>query len=172
MYATLLLFTAFLNGCQSHKSASSSTKELFPVYGITLGETDEDTLKNMGKADDGHYTVHGQNFWVHDGNIFKGMYLTRPSQLPLKWRNMGFDWYLTYDQWLDLLNDLGYTITIEEAPHIEMYRGHESFYAEVKAVNKTAAVPTELSLDFKYSDITTTSGEGSLYSIDIDIPEK
>jgi hypothetical protein len=164
--AALVTLAALVTGCQSQKS-SSSQKELFPVYGITLGQTDEDSLKNMGKADDGHYVVHGQNFWVDDG-IFDHMYMTE-GQLPLKWRNLGLDWYLSYDQWLNLLNDLGFTVTIKEAPSLKMYRGRESFYAKVEAV-KISKIPTKLVLDFKYSEETTTSAEGTLYSIKIRIP--
>jgi len=170
IYSALLLLPSFLTGCQPQKSASPSG-ELFPVFGIVLGQTDVEELKKMGEEDDGFYVIHGQKFWVHSGNVFKSMNLVRPRQLPLKWRNMGFDWFRSYDQWLELLEDLGYTITIVEAPHVEMFRGHESFTAEVKAINGTATVPTELNLDFKYSDKTTTSGEGTLYSIDIDIPD-
>ena len=168
MYSTLLLFPAFLNGCQSQRSASSSN-ELFPIYGIVLGETDEETLKRMGKAEDDLYVIHGQNFWVHDGNVFESMYLVRPKQLPLKWRNMGFDWYLTYDQWLNLLSKLGFTVD-STTPSVINRHGEKIFSATVFAVKKSG-VPTQLKLEFKYNKGLTRNDEGTLYSIDVDIPE-
>jgi hypothetical protein len=167
-----LLPFAFLVGCQSQKSTSDS-KELFPVFGMVLNKTQADQLREMGEFcgdyGEGLYTIHGQDFWVKN-DTFDRMYLVSPDQLPLKWRNMGFDWYLSYDQWLALLNDLGFAVTIEKAPVVEMRMGHASLCAEVKAT-KQSDVPVELSLNFEYSEKTTTRDEGTLYCIGINAPE-
>jgi len=148
-----------------------SKNELFPVFGITLGVTSECELKKIGDKDEdsNYYIVRGQKFWVEEGK-FDRMYLTKPSEMPLKWRNLNFSWYNTYDEWLEALEKLGFEVCVSQSPTIREYRGADSFFAELNA-KQFGATPVALKLSFKYSDKTSTDHEGTLYSIRVTQPK-
>lgn len=152
-------------------SEVQSQNELFPVFGITLGVTSECELSKIGEKDkdSDYFIVRGQKFWVKEGK-FDHMYLTKPSEMPLKWRNLNFSWYNTYDEWLEALEKLGFEVCVTQSPTIKEYRGADSFFAEINA-KQFGTTPVALKLSFKYSDKTSTDQQGTLYSIRVTQPK-
>jgi len=175
----VLLMMFVLAGCQVAESNPKSTEgldnELFPIYGVTLGKsTREDLIKLAGKKDrkNDFYTIKGQRFWFdEEGKYSSSMYMTTSEEMPKKWMDLGFSWYLSYNQWLALLRKLGFTVTVAEPPEIQKYEGHDSFHALVNAV-KLTGIPVQLTLDFSYSEETSADAESTLYSISITLPEE
>ena len=155
----------------SSTAGEPSKDELFPIYGITLGVTTECELAKIGEKDKikNYYKIRGQNFWVEEGK-FDRMYLTRPREMPLKWRNYNFSWFNTYNEWVETLKHLGYKLSVTQPPMIEEYRGADSFFAEINA-EKIGATPVLLKLSFKYSHKTSVDHEGTLYSIRVTQPK-
>lgn len=150
---------------------------LFPLYGVTLGETTVNQLAQWGKRTSmindrtGRpyecYAINGTDFWYDAGGVASHMYIARGIHpIPEPWRAQGFTWDISYNQWLGLLQRLGYAVNIETPPQITRYDGHASFSALIVAV-KQARIPIRVKLDFNYSRGTTTDAQGTLYSISV-----
>jgi hypothetical protein len=155
---------------------------LFPLYGIVPGQTTVSELAKKGvrttniDKDTGnpyfYYVVNGFDFWYDNkSKIVTGMYLTYTEELPKPWQKLGLDWQNSYNQWVSVFQGLGYRIEIEEPPHIEEYDGHDSLSAEVVAYWGEPH-PYQVTLGFRYSEGTTTSSNGTLYSINISQEEE
>ena len=158
------------------KELDESDNDLFPLYGVSLGQTTIEELAKLGvrariiNPETGepfeYYVVHGMNFWYYDNNVAKGIYITRSDPIPNKWQALGFDWDNSYNEWVNLLNKLGYIVQIIKSPKAVGYDGHDSFSAEIEA-SKRAKIPIRINLDFGYSEGTTADSKGTLYSISI-----
>jgi hypothetical protein len=154
---------------------SENASDLFPLYGVTLGETTVDQLtrlgtrsgvisKEAGKPYD-YIVISGTNFWYHGGSVAESIYIARGiHQIPERWKALGFDWNISYNQWVSLLQRLGYSVRIEEPPQVVRDGDHDSLRAGVSAVKRERA-PIEIQLNFNYSRGTTTDSQGTLYSI-------
>ena len=158
-------------------TASQSNRELFPLYGVTLGETTVNQLAQLGKRTgtlNGKtgkpydcYVIRGTDFWYDADGIADHMYIARGVYaIPEPWSALGFDWNISYNQWIGLLQRLGCSVRIDEPPRIVKYDGHDSFSAKVSAV-KQARIPIQIELDFKYNRATSADSPGTLYSISI-----
>jgi hypothetical protein len=142
---------------------------------VTLGETTVDQLtrlgtrsgvisKEAGKPYD-YIVISGTNFWYHGGSVAESIYIARGiHQIPERWKALGFDWNISYNQWVSLLQRLGYSVRIEEPPQVVRDGDHDSLRAGVSAVKRERA-PIEIQLNFNYSRGTTTDSQGTLYSI-------
>ena len=107
------------------------TKEcrFFPLYGVTLGKTTVKKLAALGVRSKGldsdnkpykFYRVRDMNFWFEEQTATH-MYLTYTSSLPKIWRNCGFDWVLSYNEWVTLFKRLGFSISDIKLPEIGRY---------------------------------------------------
>ncbi len=152
---------------------TSPGNKLFPLYGVSLGKTTVEQLSRLGvksrnKDQNGipykHYVVHGIEFWYDENGIADHIYLTHTGLLPHKWRDLGFDWEHSFDEWVSLLEHLEYRIDITEPPHVIEYNGHDSFAATVIATGRTP-IPLEIDLHFKYSRGTRSDSMGTIYSL-------
>lgn len=157
--------------------ASNNHGDLFPLYGVTLGETTVDQLARLGRRSDridkatgqpyACFVVNGIDFWYHSGGVAESIYIARGiDQIPERWRVSGFDWDISYNQWISLLQRLGCSLTIEEPPRVVKYAGHDSLSAKISAL-KQARVPIEIRLNFNYSRGPATDSQGTLYSISV-----
>jgi hypothetical protein len=109
--------------------------------------------------------VRGTNFWYNDAGIADQIYIARGIySIPEPWRNLGFDWDISYEQWLQLLRGLGYSITLEETPRVVKYEGHDSFSAKILATRPAGPV---ISLDFNYNQGSRADSRATLYSITV-----
>lgn len=154
---------------------SSSIDALFPVYGITLGKT---TWYDMAKA--GHLvtineegncfcTTLGLQFSDFDKKgYFDGLYITHSENMPSDWIKLGFQWGNSYDTWMQLLEDMGYTVIVEKQPSVGKYSGRDVLDAKLRAISSDARLRMELNFNYGESG-STTSSPGTLYSISIDM---
>jgi hypothetical protein len=156
-------------------AAAESNSELFPLYGVTLGETTVNQLTQWGKRTTSIdrktgspykcYEINETNFWYDDDGIAEHMYIAKGIYaIPERWRALGFDWDISYNQWVSLLQRLGYSVRIEEPPRVVKYDGHDSFSAKISAVKQTR-IPVEITLGFDYSEGTTSESKRTLYYI-------
>jgi hypothetical protein len=156
---------------------SETYSDLFPLWGITLGETKVNQLaslgkraaridKNTGKPYD-YYEINNINFWYNANGIACSIYIARGIyQIPVQWNALGFSWDISYNQWMNLLTRLGYRVITEEPPQIVQYDGHNSLSAKISAT-KQARIPIEIQLNFNYNRGTTTDSLETLYSISV-----
>jgi hypothetical protein len=155
---------------------------LFPLFGITLGISTVSQLAKIAckttMIDDTfrmpyHYYIwrdpnfsgKGINFWYDPTTcIVDHMYMVYHQPLPEPWEKLGFRWENSYDQWIELLQDIGYQLKVEKWPRIERYDSHDSFSATVVG-RREAPHPHTIELEFKYSKGTMTNSPATLYSI-------
>jgi hypothetical protein len=152
---------------------------LFPLYGIVLGKSTKDELAKLGRIGEakpagifGRFLRGGRFYKYKNVNFFydedSGLVnriclnahidLTMPAAL----EDLGFRWKNSYQQWLALLKNLGYTTEVKTKPHIE----GDSFTAEVIG-RIMIPHPHRIELDFGHSDGTKSTSAGTLLSIDI-----
>lgn len=150
---------------------SSSISAFFPVYGITLGKT---TWYDMAKA--GHLveiddegicscSTLGLRFWdFGKKGYFDNLYISHYENMPSDWIKLGFQWGNSYDTWVRLLEDMGYTIIVEEQPSVGKYDGRDVLEAKFRAISSDA----RLRMDFKFGygeSGCATSSPGTLHEI-------
>jgi hypothetical protein len=154
-------------------------KSLFPLFDIVLGETSVSQIARMGSRtgtiddDTGEpylcYEVDGFNFWYdEETEVVNHMYLVNSDPLPSAWEALGLDWRKSYMGWLAFLPTLGYVVSIEEEPHIAIFKGHKSLSAIVLGV-RHGRYPHGLRLEFDYGDGTTVKSPKTLYSITVKV---
>jgi len=182
VFITILLLSSCqlsaANAIESENKSSDATliicnndKSFFPVFGAKLGETTEEQLAELGSRDDAYdyYYIHGQKFWLRDG-MFEHMHVWRPMEVPTHWRNMGFSWYLSYEQIYDLFECLGFTIDVIDEPHVEDYDGYAAFTANLIATKKSENL--KVILTFKYNKEKNITSESTLYNMKLSIINK
>jgi len=147
---------------------------LFPLFGVTPGVTTVTQLARLGSqatlidSDSGrpyaYYVVSGHNFWHHNGTVVERMYETYTNPMPELWQKAGFDWRLSYDQWMELMEWYGWSLRVKQEPHVEPWQGSTAFTAELAVTSGDL----ELELDFSYSEGTSTRRDRrTLYSISL-----
>lgn len=168
-----LLSILLLTGCRTarvNENRINHKEGFFPVYGITLGQTEmQDIVGMCYKCDDGNCSVETLYFWDHDGDqIVESLYMTCYDKLPDKWiNNYGFRWCLSYNEWMRVLKKNGFDITVNVEPHVKEYQDRETLSAHFNAVNRKESIVFELSFDYGNDDGegATTDSAYSLYSI-------
>ena len=156
------------------EDASKSGVDLLPLYGVTLGKTSVAELARLGTktisidretgSPSRYYVIRGTNFWYNEAGIAEHIYIARGIYpIPEQWQALGFDWNISYSQWLSLLQRLRYFITVAEPPQIVEYSGHDSFSANIAATKG----PITITLNFNYNEGTTTDSKKTLYSISV-----
>jgi len=159
--------------------SSESNTELFPLFGVTLGETTVEQLERLGKkhlaskrysgGPEGFYEINKTNFWYNASGVAYYMYIARGIYtIPDPWGALGFDWNSSYNQWISLLQRLGFSVSISEPPRVVEYDGHDSFGAKVTGIRQVR-LPIGIDLAFNYSRETATDSPGTLYSISVNV---
>jgi len=142
---------------------------LLPINGVVLGQTTEEELDKLGKRNldtdetDIEYpsfVVDGIVFWA-DSQLAESIYLTYSDPMPVRWRLVGFDWDLSYDDWQTLLEALGWEIELSKDT-LES-KGNGPFSAKVVAQSEGLT----MSLDFNYRDGNLQSSPSTLYSFSL-----
>lgn len=155
---------------------SSSIRQYFPIYGITLGKSTSDDLKKLGYEvkdfqNSGKHVcnVHTVDFWDHDkDNIYEQIYLLRYEVMPEEWvNNHGFRWDLSYKQWMALFKKEGFTIVVTEQPISKKYQERMTLSASFTATSIDKAL--KFNLNFNYGNSNkegySVSSKNSLFSI-------
>ena len=129
---------------KSTKKPSSSLSDYFPLWNITIGETTWEQAKRKGhkveiweKGPSRTMSVGVFDFWDHKGEgIFTSACISRSSYyLPPKWKSKGFSWNRSYEGWLTVFEDLGYTITVKEQPNVKEFSGRKTLKAYFEALS-------------------------------------
>lgn len=166
--------TAASSPSTSYSSDAKMIYRFFPVYGVTLGKT---TVKEADKLS---YTKKASNkkaryvndlaFWDHDEDgVFEEIYMTKYEKMPEKWQNeLGIYWDLSYDEWIDLLQKLGFKIEVKSPPKKEKYDGKDSFSAAMEAISTDNTIRLRLNFNYNRNGGTRTSSKGTLYAITVD----
>lgn len=154
-------------GASKGVKPSSSIDLFFPVYGITLGKT---TWKEMADAgfgvtfyDEESVTSEalGLAFWDHDlKKYFNQLYITNSSNMPVDWVKLGFQWGNSYDTWVNLLKDLGFTLQHTKQPDTSK----SEFSAKFTAISPDGRLSMRFQFDYGKNGNSTTS-PGTLYCI-------
>lgn len=175
----------YYNGSSTSNESNSSSytssgllSNFFPIYGITLGQSTSANIKANGftveKQDSGNQVgnVNGLHFWdFNNDDIFEHLYLTRYDALPEKWLNLGINWTLSYNQILNKLKNLGFTVIKEEGPATKKYSGRNTLSATVKFKAPNENFTVELKFDYgnNNNEGYTVNSANSLYSMRLKI---
>lgn len=146
---------------------SSSINTFFPVYGIVLGKSTWYDVAKSGNlampSDNGDWfcNSHGLAFWDHDKKgYFDQLYFTHGYNMPPAWIKKGFQWGNSYNTWLKLLDNMGYTVLVVKEPTIT----EKDFKAEIRAISSDAHLRIDFDFSYTKGDQSTA---GTLYSINM-----
>jgi hypothetical protein len=108
--------------------------------------------------------VEDVDFWDHEGvGIFSSIYWTRDeSDFPSLWKSKGFDWNLSYEEWIEVFEKMGFIITVTRQPN-----QHNALNAEFEALSSDKILNFILFFDYG-EDGYYTSSPNTLYSITVD----
>lgn len=154
-----------------NKKLSADISTFFPVYGITLGKSTWYDVANAGhfveEVSKGSSIIcNTMGFCLFDHNrkgYFNELYITSGGNMPTDWQKLGFQWGNSYQTWLDLLDQMGYKVTVTKAPTVRSYNGRDVLNAEFVAVSPDGTLKMEFNFDGGYS--ANTTGPKTLYSI-------
>lgn len=153
--------------------------DFFPVYGVLLGKTTVSEARSRGLIVEriGNYDSYSTDVkdlklgdYDHDG-CFEHLFLSDYDEMPEKWQQLGFDWQLSYDEWLALFQEMGFTIKHEKEPTVELYMGENVLSAKF-----VATIPDQtlkITLEFNHNNLTNeaypTQSKSSLEQIAFDL---
>ena len=155
--------------------SSSSIDDFFPLFGVTLGKTTWKDAEELGaeveiyeKGPSRYTRIKKVAFWDHEGKgVFTDLYWAHHNaDFPSLWKSKGFSWDLSYEDWIDLFEKLGYCITIKKDPYQKVWQGRTVLSAEFKALSPDEMLEFRLDFDFG-KDGYYTSSPKTLYSIDM-----
>ena len=138
---------------------SSINNDFFPLFGVTLGKTTWKQVEDMGyevkiweKGPDRLCKVEGVAFWDHKGKgVFTSFYWTRDdSDFPPLWKSKGFSWDISYDEWIQVFENLGFKLTVTKQPIQSEFSGHKTLSAEFEAVSPDKLL--EFTMEFDYGE--------------------
>lgn len=140
-------------------SNENSAGDFFPLDGVTLGKTTERQLVILNgekkvyvdqntKEEKIYYTIKGNDFWLRNG-VADSVSAFSFNEMPQKWRQLGFNWKLSFNQNVALLKQLGYQIIAAETPPTG-WNGAASFSGRIKAVKKEN-IPLTVALTFVFT---------------------
>ncbi len=158
----------------------------FPVCGITLGETtveeaeEQDYLYSEIEYCDSDLVIA----WTKNTNGYPGaqirkekyddcftnIYITNSNDMFPEWEDLGFDWNLSYNEWIELFKDWDYDIDVVTPPHKELWEEKNYWYldATVRAIAPDDSVYFELEFSYGRNGYKQKS-QGTLYSISVSI---
>ena len=122
---------------------SQTIRQFFPVWGITLNETTIKQAKSMGfkieTYDDGSKSIYSQGISFRDDDkdgYFDHLFgYNFNFEFPEEWKSKGFSWDNSYDRWIQVFKDLGFSMTIERELKVEEFQGRKTLSAMVIATS-------------------------------------
>ena len=149
--------------------------KLFPVEGVTFGETGSKYLSLAGNKCDvddadssGCYELNGIYFYCDENDLTDKLYISslRLDGMPEDWKKLGFDWDLSYNEWVNLFKQKGYASLATENPKVVTKSGKQYLKAELTTVVKIANGYTRLTFNFVNGyGKTSVNDKGTLFSI-------
>lgn len=167
---------------------NSRTLDLFPVEGFEPGEKQSTYFSLALDNDCGRievedaqtkcYVVNGIHFYFDRDGTSDHLYVNRfrldfnnlrSDGMPDKWRAYGFNWDLSYNEWVNLFKKLGYPTLATEKPNVRLRDGAKFFDAELTTLVKTPNGAMQITLNFTNGfGKTTVNDRGTLFSIVVD----
>ena len=157
----------------------------FPVCGIILGET------TVEEAEEQDYLYHEIEYdgdsviaWCQnnddppgamickdeDDDYFTNLLIYNDDDMFPEWEELGFDWNLSYNEWIELFKDWDYDIDVVTPPHKEFWKEQNYWYldATVRAIAPDDSVYFKLKFSYGRNGYKQNS-RGTLYSIRVSI---
>ncbi len=167
--------TASDNGDLTAPSATMS--KFFPIYGITIGSATHEDVAAKGYAiteREGCYHVmqEGAGTFSDDNsdNVFESFSVYHFHRMPELWESgIGLKWSLSYNQITRLFQNLGYKISVVNAPTTENYQGRKTLSAKFKATSPDGELEFRFTFDYgnEAKEGYTIDSSNSLFSIDV-----
>lgn len=163
------------NSYQSSSNSSGGIKQFFPIWGMTLNETTWSQAEALGynvkiwrDGPDRTTDVNRVSFWDHDGvGYFTSIYWTHAdSDFPNEWKSKGFSWDNSYDRWISVFSNLGFSINVKEQPTTKEYSGRNTLSANFVATSMDKTLEFDMNFNYGESGYLTSSPK-SLYGITI-----
>lgn len=129
-------------------AVSQAIRQFFPVWGITLNETTIKQAKSMGYKvethDDGSKSIYSHEISFRDDdkdgyfdhlfgyspiNVMKGFELSE------EWKSKGFSWDNSYDRWIQVFKDLGFSINVIDEPKTKEFQGQKILRGSFMAIS-------------------------------------
>lgn len=160
----------------------STPLNLFPVEGFTPGikQTTYFSLtlgsEECGRIDDNGnyekcYMVNGFHFYFDREGVSDHVFTTRLrlGGMPQAWRQYGFDWDLSYNEWINLFKKLGYKTLATEKSSVGLRDGAKFFEGELTTIVKTPNGRMRIALDFTNGfGKVSPKDKGTLFSMVVD----
>ena len=156
-----------------------SLNDFFPVCGITLNKS---TVKDAERqsyryaeieyCDSGCVIAYSKNDRAQirkeaNSNLFTNIYITSSDKMFPEWSRLGFDFKLSYNDWISLFKRMGFTIIQTEEPQIKSWEhGPDYFDTKVVAISKDYSLKFKLEFSFG-RDGNTRYSRSTLYSINV-----
>jgi hypothetical protein len=131
--------------------------------GVILGRTTVAELANLGDRTSAIDPTTGKPYERYEvgpnrlrvsytGNTCDKAYVTRFEGMPEEWAGAGFDWRLSYNGWLQLLEDLGFRVRMTDPPHTVSFQDRECLSAKVVGTKEEDLGTVECELLFKFGE--------------------
>ena len=153
------------SGSSSPRSSSGSL-QLFPVWGITLGNTTVSDMKRLGftvepQSSGANYSrVHSIQFWDHskDG-VYETIYFPVSTTAPDLWTSQGLNGSLSYNEYIRFFTSRGFTYKVTKEPQVKKWQNRNTLSANLMFYSNDGNYSFEI--DFDYGN---DNGEG--YTVD------
>ena len=150
----------------SSSPRSSGSLQLFPVWGITLGNTTVSDMKRLGftvepQSGGANYSrVHSIQFWDHskDG-VYETIYFPVSTTAPDLWTSQGLNGSLSYNEYIRFFTSRGFTYKVTKEPQVKKWQNRNTLSANLMFYSNDGNYSFEI--DFDYGN---DNGEG--YSVD------
>lgn len=167
---SVFLFLCILSVTPSVRAEEVVSVNLFPVNGVTLGKTTVDELlKTEGTETEKNIKASGSLRldsveFGYEERILVTLQITKKEPMPLNWKSVGFDWNLSYQAWISLLEKQGFSIKMIQVPTLQMKADHPAMESEFEAFHPSE-FPTVFTFSFKENTGTEITSEDVLYKI-------
>ena len=150
----------------SSSPRSSGSLQLFPVWGITLGNTTVSDMKRLGftvepQSGGANYSrVHSIQFWDHskDG-VYETIYFPVSTTAPDLWTSQGLNGSLSYNEYIRFFTSRGFTYKVTKEPQVKKWQNRNTLSADLVFTSSDGNYSFEI--DFDYGN---DNGEG--YTVD------
>ena len=154
------------SGGSSTPRSSSGSLQLFPVWGITLGNTTVSDMKRLGftvepQSSGANYSrVHSIQFWDHskDG-VYETIYFPVSTTAPDLWTSQGLNGSLSYNEFIRFFTSRGFTYKVTKEPQVKKWQNRNTLSANLMFYSNDGNYSFEV--DFDYGN---DNGEG--YTVD------
>ncbi len=136
-------------------------KGLLTVGGVTLGKTTWKEAEDLGyivkifdKGPSRVVNVNNTYFWDDKGegvftSLYRSKHNVKDQEMPSSWVANGFSWNKSYEEWIKVFQNMGFSIKVTEEPHVEEYPGMGKLKARFKALSSDGY----LEFDLRFGDM-------------------